>query len=623
MGSRFNQLQTAKAAAGDWFGYLEGTLRPAISEEEKEAGVPGYTIADWKALSKSVGGATKWPLKLEHDEDVGWLLNTTVDENHILCVHAFVDRSTPKGEEVWQAIVDGRLPSLSIGFDSVPSSSGNRRINTGHHVGITDNPRDKLTAGIRVRASATDPDHNEPLQPFQQDLMSSSSSSAAAAPTPAASAPALVPASSTPADNGAPIVLPSVTGGTNNSGASPLAPVTSSLSGGAPASVASSPAPADAASLPMIDPSVLSNPEVAARLFQELMANKQANERLLQNEDRRAQKKVDKRQREHEAIVQKRKEAVDANAAVIEQIGAKMADGAGVLKESLHILASDNETAPVIEYVNAVSSQLSSTEKALQDAKSQLAAVQADNLLLRTQTQMNPYYQQQQTAAPRPVIAPPRGKVNEQLAAARAARQATVAQRGAPSALDAQNASQSAGRMSEAEQLQAQIQNAQALLQQLLANPGTGAPILDEDTPEPEPQVAPEFAQYQAAMAASDNAGAMKALIAMKLKHLMPGIEIRCNANGRSPMDVLGESHEGGILVPGNSSGIVQPDAWTAFSEAWWNGQADYCRKKLRSEPAYLAKHGVRVLPISMITGGRPEYYEMEHNPQFNRAGRV
>lgn len=601
-------------------GYIYGTLRPAISEEEKAAGVVGYTIRDWKALTLKRGGGTRLPLKLEHDEDVGWILSTTVDENHMLCVHAQIDISTQRGQDIHRCILDGTLPALSIGFDSVPSSSGMQRINTGHHVGLTDNPRD-LTATILVRCAADDPEHTEPIQPFQTPatatpVMSSSSasSSSPAAPAPAASsssaaapvAPAPVADSSAPASSSSNATPLSSLALPNPTGAAPSSSSSSSSSPSPAAPVSSPPLP--------FDPEILKNPEAAARLIAELLADRQQTQPVLEESKARIAKKAQKRARAEEAAALENKARVEAQEAYLKQYGGDDAS-AKVLMQRMTELASASDFAPVVKYTGELTSTLEKERREHAELKSRAAADQAELAIRRAaETAMQ---QQQALNFTRPPVA----QVNDNLAKIRAARAAAAASGKAaiPSALTMTTSAQQNSQEARVAQLQAELQRAMAGLAPQAEE--AEQPIEEVDA---EPEMSPEYVAYMKAEAAGDKALALKHLIAMNLKDLMPGIQIRCNANGKSVNDVLAEAASGGVMVAGTvTNGPTDPAKWNAFHTAFFLDAAPHCRNKLAADPAYLAKKGVRYFAPVVQKEGRAEYYRMETAHEYNRRGMI
>ena len=186
--------QTSRVAD---IGYLYGKLRPAITEEEARQGKLGFTEERWERLSVREGGATHLPLKLEHGRAVGWLINTTVDQNHVLCIHCMVNLKSPDGMAVWEGIGRGEWPAFSIGFDSVAgrffSEDDKTYINRNIEVSLTKDPREQGTSW-QVRCSLTNPDHNEPE--FMATPAPAAAAASVAVPEPAVAAP---PASTSPA----------------------------------------------------------------------------------------------------------------------------------------------------------------------------------------------------------------------------------------------------------------------------------------------------------------------------------------------------------------------------------------------------------------------------------------
>jgi len=155
-------------------GYVAGIVDHALSEERRQAGELGYTMDEWKALD-----AARYPLRLDHKQNVGRLLQTSVDNEGQLWVHALFDRTTQEGDQLWQRVKSGDLHSLSIGFNALepaPNSESRRNMNIFKEVSVTSNPK-KPHAKIKVRCSntAAAAADGEPSTPAEEEPLAASS----------------------------------------------------------------------------------------------------------------------------------------------------------------------------------------------------------------------------------------------------------------------------------------------------------------------------------------------------------------------------------------------------------------------------------------------------------------
>jgi hypothetical protein len=143
-------------------GYVSGIVDHALTEEQRN--VPwrpdmdkrtlGYTADEWKA---QLAGGVRAPLRLDHGEEVGQLVQTSVDDQRQLWVHALFDLGTKAGKDTWERVTTGEIHSFSAGFNALPAAvdpATTRYANRFKEVSVTSNPR-KKHALIKVRRSTT------------------------------------------------------------------------------------------------------------------------------------------------------------------------------------------------------------------------------------------------------------------------------------------------------------------------------------------------------------------------------------------------------------------------------------------------------------------------------------
>jgi hypothetical protein len=198
------------------FGFVSGVVDRAYTEQELIDGETGYTADDWLALNDEIGGATRFPLKNSHREEVGHILHTYVDHRGMLCASAMLDRSRPDVAQLWEDVRSKKVHAFSIGFDAIgvnARNSGKRRYkNANFEVSLTPNPV-KEFATIAVRCSK---DAMSTTAAAPQDT---TSAAAAAVPPPAAT-----PAAATPAPAATTTPVPA-TGAAAAAAAAPSAPM--------------------------------------------------------------------------------------------------------------------------------------------------------------------------------------------------------------------------------------------------------------------------------------------------------------------------------------------------------------------------------------------------------------
>lgn len=186
-------MEDATAAVAET-GYVAGVVDRAYTEEELAAGATGYTVDDWLALNDEVGGATRFPLKNEHNEEVGRILHTYVNHEGMLCASALLDRERPGADDLWASVREKKVHSFSIGFDAVAANtrkSGKRRYkNSNFEVSLTANPV-KEFATIAVRCSKT--------AATMSAAIPDAAAPAATPTTPTTPTPVAVPTATTPA----------------------------------------------------------------------------------------------------------------------------------------------------------------------------------------------------------------------------------------------------------------------------------------------------------------------------------------------------------------------------------------------------------------------------------------
>ena len=138
-------------------GYVAGIVDYAASEEQRNNAALGYTAPEWKGL---IGNGEYYPLRLDHGEDVGQLVQSSVDDQNQLWVHALFDLNSDLGRQTWERVKSKELHSFSIGFDARQTVHFNqegapkRYVLDFQEVSVTDNPR-KEHAKILYRASQT------------------------------------------------------------------------------------------------------------------------------------------------------------------------------------------------------------------------------------------------------------------------------------------------------------------------------------------------------------------------------------------------------------------------------------------------------------------------------------
>jgi len=138
-------------------GYVAGIVDYAASEEQRNNAALGYTADEWKGL---IGNGKHYPLRLDHGEDVGQLVQSSVDDQNQLWVHALFDLNSDLGRQTWERVKSKELHSFSIGFDARQTVHFNqegapkRYVLDFQEVSVTDNPR-KEHAKILYRASQT------------------------------------------------------------------------------------------------------------------------------------------------------------------------------------------------------------------------------------------------------------------------------------------------------------------------------------------------------------------------------------------------------------------------------------------------------------------------------------
>lgn len=153
------------------FGFVDGIVDHAITEQQRAEGMVGHTVDEWEAYSAADGGATAHPLRDEHEEVVGHLLRTYVDRHGRLCASARIDMDRPGGKELFERVKRREKHSFSIGYDAIPQKGTPRYKNARMDVSLTTEPR-KEFATIQVRCnkkmSSTEGDAAAPPPPPTQ-----------------------------------------------------------------------------------------------------------------------------------------------------------------------------------------------------------------------------------------------------------------------------------------------------------------------------------------------------------------------------------------------------------------------------------------------------------------------
>ena len=134
------------------FGFVDGIVDHAITEQQRAEGMVGHTVEEWEAYSNPDGGATAHPLRDEHEEVVGHLLRTYVDRHGRLCASARIDMDRPGGKELFERVKRREKHSFSIGYDAIPQKGTPRYKNARMDVSLTTEPR-KEFATIQVRCN--------------------------------------------------------------------------------------------------------------------------------------------------------------------------------------------------------------------------------------------------------------------------------------------------------------------------------------------------------------------------------------------------------------------------------------------------------------------------------------
>lgn len=186
--------------------YISGIVSWPLTNAERNDQKLGWEAHEWIALSQRDGGATRFPLRLEHDKNkvCGRLLETTVNlipavGRNALCVSAVVDNTTPIGKEVVRRIESGELKGFSYGFGAKHIPGSRRYKNYMREVSITTSPL-KPEAQLIVQASNNPSDDSDEDDSNEDEV--DMSQSATPVPTTAAAAAAAgtapVPMDTTP-----------------------------------------------------------------------------------------------------------------------------------------------------------------------------------------------------------------------------------------------------------------------------------------------------------------------------------------------------------------------------------------------------------------------------------------
>jgi hypothetical protein len=139
--------------------YISGIVAWPLSKADRNNRKLGWEEDEWVALSSRNGGATKYPLRLEHDRAkvCGEVLETTVSyipsaRRNALYAMARIDDSTPLGREVIQGIASGQLKGFSYGFGAKVIPGSSRYLNYMREISITASPH-KVESGFIVQAN--------------------------------------------------------------------------------------------------------------------------------------------------------------------------------------------------------------------------------------------------------------------------------------------------------------------------------------------------------------------------------------------------------------------------------------------------------------------------------------
>lgn len=141
----------------DETGYISGYVSRPLSPDERNNRGLGYEVSEWTALNREEGGASRFPLRIEHDQSspCGRILETTVwhtsDGTPMLGISGMVDLKSATGRRAWNMIKNEKA-SLSWGVDAFGDEDTTRYKNVLREVSIVRTPA-KREACIRVRCS--------------------------------------------------------------------------------------------------------------------------------------------------------------------------------------------------------------------------------------------------------------------------------------------------------------------------------------------------------------------------------------------------------------------------------------------------------------------------------------
>jgi hypothetical protein len=176
-------------------GYVSGYVSYPLSAQQRNSGlVHGYEEDEWRNITRTQGGAARYPLRDNHRHDIGHLLETTVTHDaagrSMLGVSAMVNLKSEAGQRAWADVERGHYKHFSWKFEAYePSEAANRRYkNKLVEVSLTDDPvKDEacivVVCSKQARLAAADADTDTSSSASYDNETQMASIAAAAATT--------------------------------------------------------------------------------------------------------------------------------------------------------------------------------------------------------------------------------------------------------------------------------------------------------------------------------------------------------------------------------------------------------------------------------------------------------